>query len=438
MRFPASLLPRSGWVSASNLFAAGLFCLFLGVGFGAKPIAVAQVLLALAFARAFFEQGLPLLRWRALPTSAWCLSAFVLVSTLSVLANRSILADPFEQLGKLRYHAFALLILATPSLARGLLGQRWRRDALAAAWLVPLALVVGVGVVGWWTGHHPLRGDEVINARRVSGLYGQVMTFAYSIQFSFLVLAALALAPDLWRAASRVPRWVAFAGALVSGAALYLTYTRGAVLGAATGLAVLASLRSWKLLALVAAVALAGFAISRLDGSRYLDAKSDTRVGQWRAASLAFLERPVFGWGYRNFELVSASLKERYGFEMDLVKRRGRPPVRTYFQGHAHNNYLEAFASTGFAGGLSFLAFCLAWLGEARRHRFASVLVPPLAAFLVSGFFENTFFDSEVLNCVLLLYLATCWTAAGAPDGPEAVEAPPSESVTPTPQPPSA
>jgi hypothetical protein len=33
-----------------------------------------------------------------------------------------------------------------------------------------------------------------------------------------------------------------------------------------------------------------------------------------------------------------------------------------------------------------------------------------MVAFLVSGLFTNTFFDSETLNCILLLYLFSQWT----------------------------
>lgn len=414
------LRPRADWFSAANLFAAGLFCLFVGIGGGAKPVAAGHVLIFFAIAKAFLERGRATLSWRHLPPSAWCLAAFVVFSALSVFANWTDIAAPFEHLGKLRYLAVVLVILAMPWLAQGLLRQKWRRDSLVLAWLVPLAFAIAVGLYAYATGSHPLRGGDVVDIRRVSGLYGQVMTFAYSLQFSVLALAGFFLAPRVWKAATRVPWWVAVLMLMVAGAALYLTYTRGAMLGAAAGLAVMAVRHSWKLAAVVALVGLAGAAVlfaqwsrqkeaPRGKGPRYLQTDSDVRLSQWRAASLAFLERPAFGWGYRNFELQSAALKDRYGFEKDVVRKRGQAKQITYFQGHAHNNVLESFASTGAAGGLAFLAFALCWLRESWRSRHGLFFAPVVAAFLVSGMFENTFFDSEVLNCLLLLYLVTQW-----------------------------
>ncbi len=424
------LRPRAEWFSATNLFAAGLFCLFVGIGGGAKPVAVGQIFVFLAVMKAFFERRGKALSWSSLPPSAWCLVAFVLVSVLSIFANLPVIDAPLEHLGKLRYFAVVPVIVAMPWLARELLPVRWRRDSLVLAWIVPLAFAASIGLIAFASGNHPLRGEDLVDIRRVSGLYGQVMTFAYSLQFSVLALAAFFLSPRLWNALTRVPWWIAAAMLLLSVVALYFTYTRGAMLGVVAGLLVLAMRRSWKLGLTLSLAGAAGMALLVLNadresgenadrGSRYLQTDSAIRLGQWRAASLSFLERPVFGWGYRNFELQSASLKERYGFEKDVVRKRGQPRQVIYFQGHAHNNVLESFASMGVAGGISFLAFALSWLREAWRSRHGHLLAPPVVAFLVSGMFENTFFDSEVVNCLLLLYLITQWArdAEGAATG---------------------
>lgn len=422
------LRPRADWFSASNLFAAGLFCLFVGIGGGAKPVAVGQAFVFLAIVKAFFERGRETLSWRSLPPSAWSLVAFVLVSAISIFANWPVIAAPFEHLGKLRYLAVVPVLLAMPWLMRGLLPVPWRRDSLVLAWIVPLAFAISIGLIAFATGNHPLRGGDLVDIRRVSGLYGQVMTFAYSLQFSVVALAAFFIAPRVWKAMTRVPWWIAVAMLLLGAVALYFTYTRGAMLGAVAGVAMLAMRRSWKLGALVAMIGIAGVTLLALKagrdggekrdrGSRYLQTDSDIRLGQWRAASLSFLERPVLGWGYRNFELQSAALKERYGFEKDVVRKRGQARQVTYFQGHAHNNILESFASMGVVGGLAFLAFVLLWLREAWRSRYGLFLAPPVVAFLVSGMFENTFFDSEVLNCLLLLYLVTQWVRVEEGEG---------------------
>jgi len=182
------------------------------------------------------------------------------------------------------------------------------------------------------------------------------------------------------------------------------------MLGVVTGFTIYGLMRSYKFVILAALVGIAAAAFASFDGARYLEAKSTLRVTQWQAAAISFIERPVFGLGYRSFEQHSAALKERYGFKKDIVRRPGEKPEVIYFKGHAHNNILESFASTGLFGGIAFLGFCYAWTREMRRSRNALVFVPLIGAFFIAGLFENTFYDSEVLNCILLIYLASQWT----------------------------
>lgn len=416
------LRPRADWFTVPNLLAAGLFCAAMGAGGGGKPVVPGQIFFLAGLAILLFQRPGEILAWRRWTTSAWCLAAFVGTSLLSVAVNWEVMVHPGDSLSGLRYHFLALILFSQLDRLQPVLGTSWRRDSLIWAWLLPLAFAILVGFLGYALGRHPLRGDDVVDIRRVSGLYGQVMTFAYSLQFSVLILAGFVLVPKAWRAYTRLPWGVALGMFLLSGAALFFTFTRGAVLGVAVGLVYMAFRWSRKMgltLVLLAAILVAAFlpkAVQELADAkgrnripRYMQLHSDLRLSQWRAASLSFLERPVLGWGYRNFEPLSASLKERYGFEKDLVKRRGEPDRVVHFQGHAHNIFLEAFASMGFAGGIALLAFALSWLREACLSRHALFLVPPVLAFIVSGLFENTFYDSEVLNCILLLWVLSQW-----------------------------
>ena len=121
------------------------------------------------------------------------------------------------------------------------------------------------------------------------------------------------------------------------------------------------------------------------------------RVGIWKAATLSFLDNPLFGLGHRQLEKQTIELKKRYGMPPDY---RGK-----YLSFHAHNNYLEAFASNGIFGGLAFFAFCLFWFYELYRSSHAKLyFLPIVVGFFVSGLFENTFTDSEVLHTIMLLY----------------------------------
>jgi len=378
--------------------------------FGAKLIAAGQVIILCSLVAVLFEKGRSVPQWRELGSSARWLAFYLLVSVVSILANFQEIEAPLTQLGKLRYHVIVLLVLMMPALVRDHLEVKWRRDCLVLAWLVPLVLAVLIGMVASVTGEHPLRGHEPVNLRRISGFYGQVMTFANSLQFSVVALAVFFLTPALWKSLTRVPFAVAVGVLLIAGAGLYLTYTRGAMLGVVTGFTIYGLMRSYKFVILAALVGIAAAAFASFDGARYLEAKSTLRVTQWQAAAISFIERPVFGLGYRSFEQHSAALKERYGFKKDIVRRPGEKPEVIYFKGHAHNNILESFASTGLFGGIAFLGFCYAWTREMRRSRNALVFVPLIGAFFIAGLFENTFYDSEVLNCILLIYLASQWT----------------------------
>jgi len=175
--------------SAANLFSAGLFCLVLGMFFGAKLIAAGQVIILCSLVAVLFEKGRSVPQWRELGSSARWLAFYLLVSVVSILANFQEIEAPLTQLGKLRYHVIVLLVLMMPALVRDHLEVKWRRDCLVLAWLVPLVLAVLIGMVASVTGEHPLRGHEPVNLRRISGFYGQVMTFANSLQFSVVALA---------------------------------------------------------------------------------------------------------------------------------------------------------------------------------------------------------------------------------------------------------
>jgi O-antigen ligase len=231
------------------------------------------------------------------------------------------------------------------------------------------------------------------------------MTFAYGLQFSVVALSILFFMPSLWKSITGLPwKWAAIFAAL-AGISLYLTYSRGAMLGVVSGLGVFAVMRSRYLVMGLVAVGLIGAALAFSQGNRYVNFEEPVRGNQWKAATVAFIENPIFGLGFRNFEIQSVELKQRCGMEMDFPRIVKGIETISYFKGHAHNNYIEAFASTGVFGGISLIAFCISWCREVWGNRYSIIFIPLIVAFIVSGFFENTFYDSEVLNCILLIYL---------------------------------
>src|SRR5690606_23173952 len=107
--------------------------------------------------------------------------------------------------------------------------------------------------------------------------------------------------------------------------------------------------------------------IAYLNSPRYFINEDQARLNLWKTSLLSFVEHPVFGLGYRNFEVRSVELKQRYGIPKDEGVLEGGG--YGYLPGHSHNNYLEAFASTGVFGGFAVLGFCAWWVREAYRSR---------------------------------------------------------------------
>ena len=57
-------------------------------------------------------------------------------------------------------------------------------------------------------------------------------------------------------------------------------------------------------------------------------------------------------------------------------------------------------------GGVAFCGFVVAWMFECARWRTLQIFIlPSVVGFAVSGMFESTFIDSEIINVVLLMYL---------------------------------
>lgn len=402
---------RSEWFGVPGIFGAGLFCLVLGIFLGNKLIAAGQIIIIVSLILAVFDRNNHPFVWRAMPLSGWLLVAFAAIAAVSIFANWSTIEVPLEFFKRLRYYLIIPAVLLLPSLSRAVMENAWRRDSLVLALLISMLVSIGVGFITWKTGKHPFidfSRTSYTDFSRFSGLLGQIINFSYTMQFVVVALAVFFWGPSMWKSMTRVPWWVVIPCLLLTGWVQYMTDCRGAMLGVVTGFVMFALMRSFKLVLAILAIGVVTGGAAYFMSPRYFTYEDPIRFNFWKTASISFVERPVFGLGYRNFEVHSVELKERYGIEKDSIMLDGK--LQPYQRGHAHNNYLEALASTGLFGGLAFLGFCGCWTREALRSRYAFIFVPLIVAFLVSGFFANTFFDSETLNCILLIYYFSQWT----------------------------
>ncbi len=416
------------WISnESFVLSVALMFLTLGLFIGNIPIAIGHVLLVAGVVMALVKQRSFVNELKALPASSKWLIAFALVAVISVLVNWAEIDRPLSYLKKVRYYLLYASVLLVPAALWRAFASEKIRDSLIICWLIPLIPAFVIGLIGVLRLDHPFADLPPGKVERLSGMHGEVMTFAYGLQFTVIALSVFFFAPSLWRSITRIPwKWmVPFA--VIAGVAMYLTFSRGSMLGVVVGLTVFAAMKSRWLLIGVVAVGLIGGLVASMQGARYFQIDDPVRTNQWKTSALAFVEHPVFGLGFRNFEIRSVELKKSYGIEEDLVKNINGEEVAVHFKGHAHNVFLEAFASTGVFGGLCLIGFCSSWIREVWRSRYAVLFVPLVCAFIVSGLFEDTFYDSEVLNCLLLIYLfSQSLIACEAREGlePESVKLP--------------
>ena len=134
------------------------------------------------------------------------------------------------------------------------------------------------------------------------------------------------------------------------------------------------------------------------------------RLSIWRTAAAAFAEHPVLGEGLDGFE--SAFRRHRRD---DYIRARGME-----FQAHAHNDLLQALATTGAVGTAAYawllcalaLAAKRALDDEAGRARAAALAAGLLALWLTM---EANIVSLSALACAALVAGALSRPASGAP-----------------------
>jgi O-antigen ligase len=240
-------------------------------------------------------------------------------------------------------------------------------------------------------------GDDPTLVNRITGPLGHWMTFS---GVELLVwCAAIPALTVLGR------RWIP--AALIIGAALVLSSTRGVWLGAVAGFAFVAPALPRRVLAGVLAVAvLVGAAASPFIYRRIsmsFDSSLATNYSRkvYSSVGLEMIQaRPLFGVGP---ERIDDEFSNFYSGD-----------VKNLFLGHLHNNILQLGAERGLLALAAFLWFLtelyrsllkqMRSLDEDRRW-IPLASLGSLTAFVVAGLTEYNFGDSEVL--VLLLFIVS-------------------------------
>ena len=230
---------------------------------------------------------------------------------------------------------------------------------------------------------------DACHASRACGLFGMYMTYGYGISlFNILVAGLLVFKKDL---KNIVPTPFIIFVLVINIIGMHLSYTRGGVLGFLFALPFF-YLKDYKKKFL--SIGLAGllilfgaFTFSPKVKDMFMNrqASNTQRLAFYEAAFYAFKEKPILGWGYRNFQPNVTSIKKKY----DIAHpNRG---------GHAHNNLLEHLASTGILGFIAVLGFFVSWMYESyKRNDFIGKISFVFGvSFFTSGLFQYTFGDGE-------------------------------------------
>ncbi len=191
------------------------------------------------------------------------------------------------------------------------------------------------------------------------------------------------------------------------GTVCLLSRGRSVWLGFFAATLLICSFRSWKTAAagmlVIFTVALGLYSFddrvkSRLDDIFQVEMDGTTSIGSrliiWKEAAAVSLENPLLGIGPGNFK---AELKRR----TESIELKSRA--------HAHSNFLQIAAESGFIGLFVFTAFWIIFIGRCfvslskKSDHVKMGSFSAIVAFLIMGIFEYNFGDSEIAMLVWLL-----------------------------------
>ncbi len=330
-----------------------------------------------------------------IPAPFWPLLAYAGWTLVSAMAS----ANPAASLLDSKQLVLFLIVPAVYYLARG------ERAITVTDVIISVgAITAVVGVVQYGILHYDNLG------RRPQGTLTHYMTYSGVLMLTIGAAAARVLTKDAGRL------WAALVlPALL--AALVLTFTRSAWVGACAAISLLAILRDRRLFALAPVavalfIALAPAPITERVYSMF-DLKDPTnrdRVAMMRAGVRMIQDHPLTGVGPDQIKVVYEQYRDAGAVE----------PLNV----HLHNVPLQIAAERGlpalalwawFIGALVVALWRL--LSTTRHPSLAAAALAAVVSMLAAGMFEYNFGDSEFL--MLFLVLVTLPFAAAREPGPE-------------------
>lgn len=380
-----------------NTVFAALIVLCLGIFTSISIGAVSHILMVLAII--FFLISKPsaflsdLFEKKHLAYSS---IAFIVAIILSVLFNWNDIERPLKNISKIKY--FLIPLLSIPLLKMFFKEKMDNKKIKILVYLFLLATTVATisGLIGLYTGHNPLKFKAACHPTRACGLYGMYMSYGYGIAFFMIIISGLLLySRKVFSPVALGFSW------LVNFAGMILSYARGGWLGFFLAAPFFFFKKSPKkfLVGSTLIILTVGSTIYFTPSlhHRFIEARQDSnnqRLAFFETAYVAFKERPIFGWGYKNFEPNVKELKKKYKI------------AYPDYGADAHNILLEVLASTGIVGFICFMYFLLAWLIEAYKGSsiIHKISFPFVVSVGISGQVQNVFGDGENLFLIMLIW----------------------------------
>lgn len=374
----------------TKITTAALFFLAAGIFTSVTILSAYQILFAIPLA--YYTYLAIKNKEFKLPTSGWFLLAFALVALLSLTINYDLLPKPSKNFGRVKYFAFGFC---------GIFVLRaWLKEATDKTKSILInTFFVSIVVAALYATYNFI----FISNGRAKGLT-DTMRYGYGSAMMLLTLLSAILHKE------KMGKWfnwkLAIPVFLIGFLGMYLTYTRGALLGFLCGLPFVLYFFNKKLgyilggVAVLGVLGLVGMYLfgSGQSGSRFLVNKNNSsdviRRSQWKAAIIATQEKPILGWGLSNFHSQLKRIKNDYDLD-----------AKHYNDAHSHNLFLEVASGTGLIGLALFLGWVISWALESfRAGGITRALIVPFGfAFVVSSQFEVTF-DANNASMIFFLY----------------------------------
>ena len=374
----------------TKLINASLFFLAAGIFTSVSILSVYQILFAVPLM--YFLWWAIMKKDFKLPVSGWFLVAFTIAAVISLLVNFDLVPRPSKNFGRVKYFIFGICGIYV---FRHWLGHASEKAKRILINTLLLSLVVA-GLYAFW--------EFFISGKaRVKSLT-DTMRYGYGSAMALLSLLSAILHRE------KIKSWFNWKWGLIAFiigfSGMYLTYTRGALLGFLCGLPFVLYFFKPKVglilggLAVLGVLGLGGIYLfgSGEYESRFLVNKNNSsdviRRSQWKAAIIATQEKPLLGWGLSNFHTQLKRIK--FAYDLD---------AKDYNDAHSHNLFLEVASGTGLIGLFLFLGWLISWATEAFKAggMIRAIVIPFGVAFVVSSQFEVTF-DANNASMVFFLY----------------------------------